>query len=78
MIHWYEPVFSIKYVARLVFCLIYVPAFELLNEEQDNVTVLFLLHFALTLGMFCFVRPFFNVLGLTNTDHNLYDEMREQ
>jgi len=28
--------------------------------------------------MFFCLRPFFNILGLNNTDNNLLDEMKEQ
>lgn len=78
LIHWYDPVLSIRYWARFAFVFIYVPAFELLNEDKYNVPISFCLHFALTFFLFCCVRPFFNVIGLNNTDHNLRDEMREQ
>ena len=77
LIDWWQPVMSLKFLTRIVISVVYIPVFEALNKDQDNVFVTSLIRFFITFVLFGLLRPLFMQFRLTNKSTNLKDEMSE-
>ena len=77
IIDWYQPIFSLKFLTRVCVSVVYIPIFEALNRDQDNLFITTTIRFCISFVLFGLLRPLFMQFRLTNKSTNLKDEMKE-